>query len=100
LFGGLRTRWRQLKAGEPGTRFQGQYRANRESRKSPWARVLAVMPGLALILVGFIGLFVPGPGMLGIALGAALLARQSRAVARGLAWLELRGRRLARRIRR
>jgi hypothetical protein len=51
------------------------------------------------MLSGFILLFVPGPGLLLIAVGAALLARESLAVARALDWLEVRGRRLARRVR-
>jgi len=95
---GLRTRWRQLKAGKPGTRFQGQYRANRESRKSGWGGALSLALGIGLIVVGFIGLFVPGPGIVGIALGAAILARQSLVVARALDALELRGRKLIKRL--
>jgi hypothetical protein len=97
---GLRGRWRRLRAGQPGTRFQRQYRENRESRKSGWQRWGAAAGGVALILIGVIALFVPGPGILFLALGAAVLARESLAVARALDWLEIRGRRLVHRVRR
>jgi hypothetical protein len=97
---GLRGRWRRLRAGQPGTRFQGQYRENRESRKSGWQRWGSAAAAAGLILVGVVLLFVPGPGLLLIGAGAAVLARESLAVARALDWLEIRGRRLVHRVRR
>jgi len=97
---GLKRRWERLKAGQPGARFQRQYRENRESRKSGLQRWGLVAAGAGLMLVGIIGLFVPGPGTLFIAVGGAVLARESLAVARALDWVEVRGRRLWRRVRR
>ena len=97
---GLRGRWRRLKAGQPGMRFQRQYRENRESRKSGWQRWGAVGAAAGLILVGVVLLFVPGPGLLLIGAGAAVLARESLAVSRALDWLEIRGRHLVQRVRR
>jgi hypothetical protein len=99
MLDGLKRRWRRLKAGEPGARFQRQYRENRESRKSGLQRWGAVAAGAGLILVGVVALFVPGPGILFIAAGGAVLARESLAVARALDWLEIRGRRVVRRVR-
>jgi hypothetical protein len=95
---GLRGRWRRLRTGQPGTRFQRQYRENRESRKSGWQRWESVAAAAGLILVGVVLLFVPGPGILFLALGGAALARESLAVARALDWLEIRGRRLVHRV--
>ena len=100
MFDGLKRRWRRLKAGEPGARFQRQYRENRETRKSGLQRWGAVAAGAGLILIGVVALFVPGPGILFIAAGGAVLARESLAVARTLDWVEVRGRRLWRRVRR
>ena len=97
---GLKRRWRRLKAGQPGARFQRQYRENRESRKSGLQRWGAVAAGAGLILVGVVALFVPGPGLLFIAAGGAVLASESLAVARVLDWVEVRGRRLWGRVRR
>jgi hypothetical protein len=53
-----------------------------------------VLAGLVIVAVGVIALPAPGPGMLIIALGGVLLARESRAVARALDWLEVRIRRV------
>jgi hypothetical protein len=96
---GLRGRWRRLKAGQPGTRFQRQYRENRESRKSGWQRWGSAAAAAGLILVGVVLLFVPGPGILFIGAGGAVLARESLVVARALDWVEVRGRRLWQRVR-
>jgi hypothetical protein len=96
---GLKRRWRRLRAGQPGARFQRQYRENRESRKSGLHRWGAVAAGAGLILVGIILLFIPGPGLLFIATGGAVLATESLAVARVLDWLEIRGRRVIGRLR-
>jgi hypothetical protein len=99
MLDGLKRRWRRLKAGEPGARFQRQYRENRGSRKSGLRRWGALAAGGGLILVGIVLLFIPGPGLLLIGVGAAVLARESRLAARGLDWLEVRGRRVIRRLR-
>ncbi len=56
--------------------------------------------GLAAIAAGVVMIFTPGPGLLTIAFGAALLARESGAVASGCDRLELRLRGAWRRLRR
>jgi hypothetical protein len=96
----LKGRWRRLKAGQPGARFQRQYRENRESRKSGLQRWGAVAAGAGLILLGILLLFIPGPGLLFIAAGGAVLARESQVLARAMDWGEVRGRQLWRRLRR
>jgi hypothetical protein len=100
MLDGLRARWRRLKSGQPGARFQRQYRENRESRKSGLQRWGADAAGAGLSLVGILLLFIPGPGLLFIAAGGAVLARESQLLARALDWSEVRGRRLWRRVRR
>lgn len=54
------------------------------------------MLGVAIIAVGVIALPAPGPGTLVLAIGGALMARESLAVARALDWLEVKLRRAAR----
>ena len=56
--------------------------------------MLSVGLGLLIVAIGIVGLPAPGPGFLIIALGGALLARESRAVARAMDWLEVRLRRV------
>ena len=55
--------------------------------------------GLALIALGVVLLFVPGPGILLILLGCGLLARESRRMAAALDWAEPRVRAATRRAR-
>jgi uncharacterized protein (TIGR02611 family) len=86
----LKRSWRRFKAGEPGQRFQQQYRRRRQSGRSPLEKVLFIGGGILLIAVGLLFLFVPGPGLLIILLGAALIARQSLFAARTLDWAEVR----------
>jgi hypothetical protein len=100
MLDGLKRRWRRLKAGQPGARFQRQYRENRESRKSVLQRWGSAAAGVGLILVGILLLFIPGPGLVLIAAGGAVLARESQVLARAMDWAEVRGRRLWRRVRR
>ena len=96
----LKAHWHELRKGRPGHRFQDRYERDRRERKSqPWYRRL-LQPALLvlLILAGVILCFIPGPGIPLIAIGAALLADYSRSIAQTLDWLELRIRKLVRRI--
>jgi uncharacterized protein (TIGR02611 family) len=52
--------------------------------------------GATITLVGIVALPLPGPGFLVIAIGAALLARESAMVADVADWIEVRVRRVAR----
>lgn len=93
--GSLRSAWRGFRDAEPGTRFEQQHESNQKSRKSRrWARPVWILLGVVVVLIGFVALPAPGPGMLVIAGGAALLARESLLVARLLDGLEVRIRRL------
>jgi len=73
--------WRCLRNGSPGSRFlwlheQRQVRQDREA-SAAW-----MLGGLILVCVGLILLVAPGPGLLVIAAGVFLLARESRQAAR------------------
>ncbi len=90
---GLRKAWAQLRNGNPGDRFQAEYRRSRASPGKPWARFASLTLGIALVALGIVALPAPGPGWLIIGLGGALVGRQSLAVARILDRAEVRGRR-------
>ncbi len=94
----LRHRWHEFAAAEPGTRFEREYDLKHGKAQPRWKRILAVMLGVAVILVGIVGLPAPGPGMLVIGIGAALLGRESRGIARWLDRGEIAVRRLAARV--
>ena len=94
MFKELKREWAQLKRGKPGSRFQDQFDRNQREKKSNIGRVLRVVAGLILLPVGLFFLAVPGPGLVIIALGAVLIAREFRFAARLLDAVEVRGRKL------
>ncbi len=55
---------------------------------------LFIILGIAIVAAGLVALPAPGPGTVVLAIGAGLLARESKLIARGMDWLEVRLRRL------
>jgi hypothetical protein len=88
----FRKYWAGLGRGRPGSRFQDQFDAERKKQKSPAGRIVRTVGGLLLIPVGVLFLAIPGPGLVVIALGAVLIAREFGFAARLLDATELRGR--------
>lgn len=86
----LKESWRRLRAGTPGRRFQQQHSRRQESGRSPLKKALFVVVGLLLMAVGIFLLFVPGPGLVVLLLGALMVAQQSLLAARALDWAEVR----------
>jgi hypothetical protein len=76
----LRRQWRDFRDDEPGRRFQNQQARAREG--SVAMRVGLLVAGVGLLAGGVVLLFVPGPGLLLLVFGAALVAGESMAVAR------------------
>ena len=91
MLGAAKKNLARLKRSPPGHRFLNKYNAahRKGARTSPGARVLRI--GLAVIsfLVGVVFVFLPGPGIVFFALTGALLAPESRRLAVGLDWTEL-----------
>lgn len=82
---------------EPGRRFVRRYERLRGNPGGVARRALRAVLAVLLIAVGIVFLPLPGPGFVPLALGAALLAGQSRGVAAWLDRAELRVRRWLRR---
>lgn len=80
----LREQWQLLRQDAPGERFRNHHRRRREARGEGWQRGLSLGLGVVLILAGIVMLVVPGPGLLGIALGLGLFAGESSTLAAGL----------------
>ncbi|HSA68386.1 MAG TPA: PGPGW domain-containing protein [Burkholderiales bacterium] len=91
--------WDRFIHSPPGRRFQGRYRRKRRDKGSGWKRCALVCGGIALALVGVFFMAVPGPGIPILAIGLALVAQESAAMARLLDRTELRLRRLWKRVR-
>ena len=96
MLSGLKRRWHELRAGRPGRRFQERFeRMRARTRGDGSLRRWALLGlGALLVLAGVVFLPMPGPGLLIIAIGAAILAERSRAAARTLDWLEVKVRSL------
>lgn len=80
----VKSYWEDFKAGAPGERFEAFYERRREERSGAWKGVVYVVLGLGLVAVGAVLLVMPGPGLLVVALGLAIIAGESRIMARGL----------------
>jgi hypothetical protein len=103
MFNRLKEYRKELSRGRPGSRFEDSFDRQREKRTSRAGRALRIIGGLILFPVGVFFLAVPGPGLLVIALGAVLIAREFRFAARMLDATEVRARALwkwAQRLRR
>jgi hypothetical protein len=84
LFQLLREEWKAFRRDEPGQRFTGHYRRLRESG-SIKVRVVGIALGAVLVAGGVVLLFMPGPGLLFLVFGLALLAGESKTLA---GWLD------------
>ena len=88
----LKQQWHGLQRSQPGHRFQNRYAsAQRQRDQVPtWRRILQLGISLVLAAAGVVFVFIPGPAILFFALAGAMLASESRTVARALDWTELR----------
>lgn len=76
----VKREWRAFKHDEPGTRFQHQH--DRMQKHSRAIRIAQAAAGTLLTLAGIVLLFIPGPGLLVMLFGLALLAGLSNALAK------------------
>jgi hypothetical protein len=71
----------EIRALPPGERFETLHERHIESDHGVAKRAVGVVAGCGLILFGILELVIPGPGILFIVVGGALLAREFRVVA-------------------
>ena len=97
MFAALRRHWLQFRADPPGQRFERRHRRRGATHRGTPRKLLVVGAGAVLAIVGLALLVLPGPGLLCLAIGAALIAEESLVAARGFdrldaaaaAWLQL-----------
>ena len=87
---GLKDLWLELAHGTPGRRFRDRHGHAHNGLR----RALFILAGALLIVVGILLFVTPGPGMVVIGIGAAIIATESGRVAALLDELELRVRML------
>lgn len=95
----LKREWSALKRGRPGHRFQTRFESAKKARKTAdlahqAGRLVRLVMALAMIAIGVVLVFIPGPAILFFFVGGGLLASESRLIARFLDWSEVRGRAL------
>lgn len=97
----IQAQWQTLKRSRPGRRFRDRYEASRRgaSRGTFVQRVVRVTLAAAAIAIGVVLVFMPGPAVLFFALAGALLASESRSVARFMDWCEMKLRAAGSRLR-
>lgn len=80
----VRRQWQHFKATPSGRRFQTRHRMRRAQGGSMARKVLISGLGVLIVLAGIVMIVLPGPGMLAIVIGAALIAEESLLAARML----------------
>ena len=87
MFDKLKQSWRDLQHGEPGRRFEDRWRGRTPGGRA--RKLLVIGAGALVFALGLFFLAAPGPGTVLLVIGAALMAEESRAVARALDRAEL-----------
>ena len=88
MFESIRRNWKRFKAEPAGTRFLSRHR-RRASRSGLLRKTLVIAGGLVVIVLGVMMIVLPGPGLLAILLGAALIAEESEVAARAFDRVDL-----------
>lgn len=89
MFKSLQKTWHHFRDAEPGKRFLLHYRRHQAGSRSKLATAGYLALGVVMVAAGVLGLIIPGPGLLGIALGFAVLAQESEKASKALDRLEL-----------
>jgi hypothetical protein len=87
--------WKAFERAPAGERFIRRYKARKQKGRG-WARIASVVVGIVLVVGGAILLVIPGPGLLVIAFGGALVGQEFRWAAVALDWTEVQLRKLVR----
>ena len=92
----MKTYWSHLKKGESGSRFIDCYQYKQDLRRKygSYGKVLDLAMGGAIVFVGIVLIPAPGPGFIIVALGLALIAGESKVMAKFLDLTERNLRRL------
>ncbi len=99
MFAKLRRNMRTFMTVPSGRRFRTHYERMR-AKPGAWRAVVGIGGGLVLLALGIVMLVTPGPGFVVAAIGAALIAGESRVAAKSLDRIDLAATRAWGRLRR
>lgn len=96
MIGRTKRSWRLFKSSKPGDRFQVRYYYRKQSShgRSSLSRIFTIVVGSVLVIVSAFFGWAPGPGMVTLVIGLAMVGGEFLAVARFLDWAEVRLRKL------
>jgi hypothetical protein len=91
MFGAAKRNLAGLKRSQPGRRFQNKYNSahRKGANRSAGLQLLRIGLAVVALVIGVVCMFLPAPGILFLAMAGALLAPESRRLAVGLDWTEL-----------
>jgi hypothetical protein len=91
MFAALRQHWDDFKSSRPGRRFQDIHkRRGQQKREAAGPRKVGFMAaGVVFSAAGIFFMAVPGPGLVILAIGLVMIARESLTMARFLDWAEV-----------
>lgn len=81
---GVGRQWKHFSASPSGRRFKARYRLRRARKNGLLWKILITGVGIVVMLAGVAMLVLPGPGILALVIGAALVAEESLFAARML----------------
>lgn len=86
-----------LRRGKPGSRFVDRYEASRRKKngRSMAGRVVRMVIAVVAFAIGIVLMFIPGPAIVFFFIAGSLFAAESRGLARGLDWTEVKLRKFA-----
>lgn len=84
MFQAIKRHWHDFADSEPGHRFEERYRRRRKAEHSRAKPIVGMAAGILLLTVGLFLAVAPGPGILFLVAGAALIAQEWLMVARAL----------------
>ena len=85
----LKREWRAFREQRAGTRFRRIHRRRAGRSSGRVMRIVVIVAGAVLTVVGLVMILLPGPGLLTMLAGVALIAGESLMVARQLDRLNL-----------
>jgi hypothetical protein len=92
----FREHWRDLQRGRPGQRFQDRHARMQEEQKrsGPAKRILMIALAIVFLAIGVVLTVIPGPAFVFFILAGAVLAGESKVIARFMDWSEVRARKI------
>jgi hypothetical protein len=95
MIGRAKRSWRHFTSSKPGDRFQVRYYYRKQSGPGRLSRIFNIVIGSALVLFSAFFGWAPGPGVVTLVIGLAMIGGEFLPVARFLDWAEVKLRKLA-----